>query len=77
MSDPKRLVILDRDGVINHDSPDYIKTPDECQFIDGSIDAIAALHKSGFMVAIATNQSGIGRELYSEDTLEKIHQKIK
>lgn len=76
MSDPKKLIILDRDGVINHDSPEYIKAPDECHFIDGSIEAIATLHKAGFLVAIATNQAGIGRGLYTEETLAKIHEKI-
>jgi D-glycero-D-manno-heptose 1,7-bisphosphate phosphatase len=71
-----KLIILDRDGVINHDSADYIKSPEEWQAIPGSLDAIAKLNKAGFKVAIATNQSGVGRGYYSLETLEKIQQKI-
>ena len=70
------IVILDRDGVINHDSDLYIKSPEEWQPIDGSIDAIARLHQSGIKVVLATNQSGIARGLYSEATLTLIHDKM-
>lgn len=70
------IVILDRDGVINHDSDLYIKSPEEWQPIDGSIDAIARLHQSGIKVVLATNQSGIARGLYSEATLALIHDKM-
>lgn len=74
MAEP--LVILDRDGVINHDSDDYIKSVDEWQPIEGSIKAIAQLKKAGYKVAIATNQSGIGRGYYSEETMHQMHQKL-
>ncbi len=70
------LFILDRDGVINVESPDYIKSPDEWIPIPGSIEAIAQLSKAGHTVVIATNQSGLGRGLYDHATLEKIHQKM-
>ena len=72
-----RLVILDRDGVINHDSDQFIKSPSEFQAIDGSIDAIASLSKSGYTVAVATNQSGIARKLVDLPTLESIHEKLR
>ena len=77
MKAEKRLVILDRDGVINDDSPAYIKSPEECHFIKGSIAAIAALHKAGYLVAIATNQAGIGRGLFSDSIVQDIHAKIR
>lgn len=70
------LVILDRDGVINYDSDQYIKTVDEWQPIPGSLEAIGKLCQAGFQVAVATNQSGIGRGFYSEDTLNQMHQKM-
>jgi D-glycero-D-manno-heptose 1,7-bisphosphate phosphatase len=70
------LIILDRDGVINFDSPDYIKSPEEWQPIPGSLEAIAKLNKAGFTVAVATNQSGVGRGFYTLATLELIHQKM-
>ena len=71
-----KLVILDRDGVINVDSPEYIKSPDEWHAIPGSLEAIARLNKAGFKVAIATNQSGVGRGYYDLAMLEKINQKM-
>ncbi len=71
-----RLVILDRDGVINHDSDEFVKTPDEWLPIDGSIAAIARLSKAGFTVAVATNQSGIGRKLIEPSALEAMHEKL-
>lgn len=70
------LFVLDRDGVINHESDQFIKTPDEWIPIAGSVEAIAALHKAGHIVVIATNQSGVSRTLFSLETLEKIHQKM-
>ena len=73
----KRLVILDRDGVINHDSDDFIKSPEEWHPIDGSLEAIAALNRAGFTVIVATNQSGIGRGLYSRRELTAIHRKMR
>lgn len=71
-----KLIILDRDGVINVDSPDYIKSPDEFHVIPGSLEAIAKLNKAGYKVAIATNQSGVGRGYYDLKTLEAIHKKM-
>lgn len=71
-----RLVVLDRDGVINQDSPDYIKSPGEWQPLDGSMDAIARLCAAGFTVVVATNQSGIARGLFSPDALDAIHRRM-
>ncbi len=70
------LVILDRDGVINEDSDEYIKSIDEWHPIAGSIDAIARLSRHGFKVAVATNQSGLGRGLFTLDDLEAMHHRL-
>jgi D-glycero-D-manno-heptose 1,7-bisphosphate phosphatase len=71
-----KLVILDRDGVINVDSDQYIKSPSEWRPLPGSIEAIARLYQSGFRVAVATNQSGIGRGLFDMATLNAINDKM-
>ena len=71
-----RLLLLDRDGVINQESPDYIKSPDEWRPIPGSLAAIARLASAGFRVAVTTNQSGVGRGLFSEEVLGDIHRKM-
>ena len=71
-----KLIILDRDGVINHDSPTYIKSPDEWHPIPGSLEAIARFSNAGYRVMVATNQSGIGRGLFDLETLGKIHTKM-
>lgn len=71
-----RLLILDRDGVINHDSDDFIKSPEEWHAIPGSLEAIARASRAGCRVVVASNQSGIGRGLFSMDTLNQIHQKM-
>ncbi len=71
-----KLVILDRDGVINYDSAEYIKHPDEWRPIPGSLDAIARLTQAGWRVVVATNQSGIGRRLFDMATLNAIHAKM-
>lgn len=71
-----RLVILDRDGVINQDSDDYIKSLDEWVPIPGSLEAIARLSHAGFRVAVASNQSGLARGLFGLDTLNAIHQRL-
>ena len=68
-----KLVILDRDGVINQDSPDFIKSPEEWIPIDGSLEAIGRLSQAGYEVVILTNQSGVGRGLISPDMLSQIH----
>lgn len=71
-----RLIILDRDGVINQDSDEYIKSPQEYHPLPGSLEAIARLNQAGYTVAVATNQSGIGRGLYDVATLDRIHAKL-
>lgn len=72
-----KLIILDRDGVINHDSDAYIKSVDEWQPIAGSIEAIARLYHAGWTVAVATNQSGLARGYYDEATLHAMHDKLR
>ena len=71
-----RLVILDRDGVINYDSDAYIKSPEEWVPISGSLEAIAKLHRAGFTVTVATNQAGMARGLFDLATLNAIHRKM-
>jgi len=71
-----KLVILDRDGVINLDSAQFIKNPAEWKPIPGSLEAIARLNQSGYKVVVATNQSGVGRGLFDMDTLNSIHEKM-
>jgi D-glycero-D-manno-heptose 1,7-bisphosphate phosphatase len=68
-----KLVILDRDGTINFDSDQYIKSPEEWRPIPGSLDAIAALNRAGYSVVVATNQSGISRGLLDMSVLNAIH----
>lgn len=71
-----RLVILDRDGVINEDSDDFIKSADEWVPIPGSLEAIAQMTHAGYSIAIATNQSGIGRGLFETETFHEMHKKM-
>src|SRR2546428_7055368 len=71
-----KLIILDRDGVINHDSDEFIKHPDEWRPIPGSLDAIARLTQGGWRVVVATNQSGIGRGLFDMAALNAIHARM-
>ncbi len=71
-----KLTILDRDGVINHDSAAFIKTPDEWKPIPGSLEAIAHLTQAGYRVVVATNQSGLGRGLLDMVTLNAINDKM-
>jgi D-glycero-D-manno-heptose 1,7-bisphosphate phosphatase len=71
-----KLVILDRDGVINYDSPSYIKSPDEWKPIPRSLDAIARLTQADYRVVVATNQAGVGRGLIEMATLNAIHDKM-
>ena len=68
-----KLVILDRDGVINEDSDAYIKSPAEWIPIPGSLEAIARLNNEGYAVAVATNQSGLARGFFDVDVLNSIH----
>ena len=71
-----KLIILDRDGVINHDRDDYVKSADECVPIEGSINAIVRLNKAGFTVVIATNQAGLAKGKFELEDLEAMHEKI-
>jgi D-glycero-D-manno-heptose 1,7-bisphosphate phosphatase len=71
-----KLIVLDRDGVINHDSDQFIKAPDEWRPIPGSLEAVARLNHAGFRVVVATNQSGVGRGLLDIGTLNAIHEKM-
>ena len=71
-----KCVILDRDGVINFDSDQFIKNPDEWRPIPGSLEAIARLNQAGFRVVVASNQSGVGRGLFDMATLNAIHAKM-
>jgi D-glycero-D-manno-heptose 1,7-bisphosphate phosphatase len=71
-----KLVILDRDGVINFDSVQFIKSAAEWKPIPGSLEAIAKLNQAGYRVVVATNQSGIGRGLFDMDALNAIHGKM-
>ena len=71
-----KLIVLDRDGVINVDSDEFIKSPDEWIPIPGSLEAIARLNQAGYRTVVATNQSGIGRGLFDIGTLNTIHNKM-
>lgn len=71
-----KLIALDRDGVINEDSPFYIKSPDEWHAIPKSLEAIAKLHKHGYKVVVVTNQSGVARHYFTAKTLDLIHKKM-
>ena len=72
----RRLIILDRDGVINRDSDDFIKSPEEWHPIPGSLEAISRLCQAEYKVVIISNQSGIARGLLTFNTLNRIHQKM-
>jgi len=71
-----KLVILDRDGTINADSDDYIKSPSEWQPLPGALEAIARLNHAGWHVVVATNQSGLGRGLFDVASLNAMHAKM-
>ena len=72
----QRVVFLDRDGVINRDSPDYIKRVEEFEFLPGSLEALRHLAGCGFSVIVVTNQSGLHRGLFSPETLAEIHRRM-
>lgn len=76
-SNKKKVVFIDRDGVINFDSPEYIKSEEEFDFIPGSAEAFGILAENGFDAIIITNQSVIGRNLVSPEGLEKIFEKMR
>jgi len=71
-----KLIVLDRDGVINHDSDEYIKSTDEWVPIDGSLEAIARLNHGGYTVVVASNQSGLARGYFDIETLAAMHRKM-
>jgi D-glycero-D-manno-heptose 1,7-bisphosphate phosphatase len=71
-----KLIILDRDGVINYDSDQYVRSTEEWRAIPGSLEAIARLNHAGFRVVVATNQSGLGRGLYDTATMIAINDKM-
>jgi D-glycero-D-manno-heptose 1,7-bisphosphate phosphatase len=71
-----KLIILDRDGTINEDRDDYVKTPEEWIPIPGALEAIARLNHAGWHTVVATNQSGLGRGLYDMSTLNAMHLKM-
>lgn len=71
-----KMVIIDRDGVVNEDSENFIKSPDEWVAIPGSLEAISRLKKAGYLVTIASNQSGLARGLFNENDLKQIHAKL-
>ena len=72
----QKWLILDRDGVINLDSDQFIKSPDEWEAIDGSLEAIASCNRAGYRVVVISNQSGIARGLFDLNTLQTIHDKL-
>lgn len=72
----KKYILLDRDGVINQDSENFIKSPDEWLPIEKSLEAIALFNQNGFKVVVITNQSGLARGLFDEKTLSAIHEKM-
>jgi D-glycero-D-manno-heptose 1,7-bisphosphate phosphatase len=71
-----QVVVLDRDGVINEDSSEYIKSVAEWRPIPGSLEGIATLHRAGFVPVVVTNQSGLARGLFTEDVLAAIHREM-
>jgi D-glycero-D-manno-heptose 1,7-bisphosphate phosphatase len=75
-SSATKLIILDRDGVINYDSDEYVKSADEWIPLPGSLEAIAELNQAGFQISVATNQSGLARGLFSITDLHAMHQKM-
>lgn len=76
MLDFVKIIVLDRDGVINQDSTNFIKSPDDWRAIPGSLEAIAKLNKRGYKVVVATNQSGVARGYFSQHDLDDIHRKM-
>ena len=73
----KGLLILDRDGVINQDSADFVKSPDEWIPLPGSIAAVASLSRAGYTVTVASNQSGLARGLFDRNALRAMHRKFR
>ena len=76
MTTPVKLIVLDRDGTINEDREDYVKSADEWVALPGALDAIARLNHAGWHTVLATNQAGLGRGLFDMATLNAIHLKM-
>jgi D-glycero-D-manno-heptose 1,7-bisphosphate phosphatase len=76
MNSHNKIVILDRDGVLNRDRSDYVRTPEQLQILDGIPEAIAKLNRAHYKVLVATNQACIGKGLILPETLTRIHQKL-
>lgn len=74
--DFSKTIVLDRDGVINLDSNQYVKSHEEWIPLSGSLEAIASLHRAGYRIIVATNQSGLARKLFDEIALANIHHKL-
>lgn len=72
----RKVLFTDRDGVINRNSPDYIKRPEEFEFLPGSREALRRLTESGFDIIVITNQSALGRGLMTPESLEEIHRRM-
>ncbi len=72
----RSAVFLDRDGVLNRDSDDFIRTPDELELLPGAMESVARLNAAGFQCIVITNQSGIARGLFGEDALTALHDKL-
>jgi len=75
-SSQSKLILLDRDGVINEDSDEYVRSVSEWVPIPGSIEAISNLSKEGYILAVVTNQSGIGRKYFTQEVLCDMHNKL-
>ncbi|MDG2061821.1 MAG: D-glycero-beta-D-manno-heptose 1,7-bisphosphate 7-phosphatase [SAR86 cluster bacterium] len=73
MKNPNKVLILDRDGVINEDLWDYVKVPEDFKPIHGSIESIATLYQSGYKITVATNQACIGKGIISDEELKRVH----
>ncbi|WP_119153839.1 D-glycero-beta-D-manno-heptose 1,7-bisphosphate 7-phosphatase [Caldimonas tepidiphila] len=71
-----KLIVLDRDGTLNEDRDDFVKSPDEWLPLPGALEAVARLNRAGFTVAVATNQSGLARGLFDLATLDAMHGKM-
>ena len=76
MSVKSQAVFLDRDGVINRDRPDFVKSWEEFEFLPHSLEALAALSRTPYKIVVITNQSGVGRGLLTERTLEQMHARM-
>jgi len=73
----EKVIFLDRDGVINYDSPDYVKNWDEFRFLPGSLEALAALTAAGYTLILITNQAGVGRGIIPAEVLDDMHRRLR